>query len=146
MRSVHDPEYSASTTGDHKLGSLIIEQCRDYDLDVYNVEQYRDYDNYVDVLNNLVNDLVDNLTDLKLNTNNELIQFRDRADQSFPQHGVDPYNNYSTDRSLANGTYTNNTSATSTLPPQQTTNEGYRAAAGYMLYPLGLLGGYLAVV
>ncbi|KAK4949489.1 hypothetical protein LTR10_012107 [Elasticomyces elasticus] len=47
---------------------------------------------------------------------------------------------------VANGTYTNNTSATSTLPPQQTTNEGYRAAAGYMLYPLGLLGGYLAVV
>ncbi|KAK4899745.1 hypothetical protein LTR27_003011 [Elasticomyces elasticus] len=143
MRSGYDPEHSASTTSDHKLGSLIIEQCRDYDLDVYHTQQYR---SYVDVLNNLIHDLVGNFIDLELIINDELIQFRDRADQFSPKHGVDPDNYYSTRCPLANGTYTNNTSATSTLPPQQTTNEGYRAAAGYMLYPLGLLGGYLAVV
>ncbi|KAK3648718.1 hypothetical protein LTR56_000991 [Elasticomyces elasticus] len=150
MRSGDDPEHSASTTCDHKLGSL-IEQCRNDDLNVYHVKQYRDYDNYVDVLDNLVNDLVGNFIDLKLDPNNELIQFRSRAGQSSPKHGVDPDNNCSTDRFSGHllckqHTSTNSASATTTLPPQQTTNEGYRAAAGYMLYPLGLLGGYLAVV
>ncbi|KAK5740952.1 hypothetical protein LTR17_004306 [Elasticomyces elasticus] len=96
MRSVHDTKYSASTTGDHKLGSLIIEQCRDYDLDVYHTQQYR---SYVDVLNNLIDDIVDNLTNLKLNINNELIQFRSRAGQSSLKHGVESDNNYSTNRS-----------------------------------------------
>ncbi|KAK5712003.1 hypothetical protein LTR17_018142 [Elasticomyces elasticus] len=106
MRSGDDPEHSASTTGDHKLRSL-IEQCRDNGPNVYHVEQYRDYNNYVDVLNNRVDDIVDNLTKLKLNINinNELIQFRSGAGQSSPKHGVDPDNNYSTDRSRVSSSY-----------------------------------------
>ncbi|KAK3116756.1 hypothetical protein LTR53_002522 [Teratosphaeriaceae sp. CCFEE 6253] len=36
--------------------------------------------------------------------------------------------------------------ATTSLPAQQTTNEGMRAVVGYLLYPLGLLGGLLVVV
>ncbi|KAK5708206.1 hypothetical protein LTR97_000746 [Elasticomyces elasticus] len=83
------------------------------------------------------------IIDLEFCINDELFQYKRRAYQSFFKHGVYSDNYYSTHRLWVSS---NNLLSTSTLPPQQTTNEGYRAAAGYMLYPLGLLGGYLAVV